>query len=53
MNNGDETFTEKSSSIGLNHLGASMNLNFADIDGDGDLDAYLATTTKLPPCFAA
>ena len=49
MNNGDETFTEKSSSIGLNHLGASMNLNFADIDGDGDLDAYLATTTKLPP----
>ena len=49
INNGDETFTEKSKTIGLNHIAASMNLNFADIDGDTDLDAYLVTTTKLPP----
>ena len=49
INNGDETFTEKSKTIGLDHVAASMNLNFADIDGDTDLDAYLVTTTKLPP----
>ena len=49
INNGDETFTEKSKTIGLDHIAASMNLNFADIDGDTDLDAYLVTTTKLPP----
>ena len=48
INNGNGTFSDKSNELGLDHLGASMNMNFADVDGDGDLDAYLATTTKLP-----
>jgi hypothetical protein len=43
------TFTEAASKLGLDFNGASMTMAFADIDGDGDLDAYLATTAKQPP----
>ena len=49
INDGNGTFTNEASSLGLDFNGASMNLNFADIDGDQDLDAYLATTMRTPP----
>ncbi|MDA7649888.1 VCBS repeat-containing protein [Verrucomicrobiales bacterium] len=49
INDGKGTFTNKATSLGLDFNGASMNLNFADIDGDQDLDAYLATTMRTPP----
>jgi len=49
INEGNGTFTNQAKSLGLDFNGASMNLNFADIDGDQDLDAYLATTMRTPP----
>lgn len=49
INKGDGTFVNQAQSLGLDFNGASMNLNFADIDGDQDLDAYLATTMRTPP----
>jgi hypothetical protein len=49
INEGNGTFTNQASELGLDFNGASMNLNFADIDGDQDLDAYLATTMRTPP----
>ena len=35
--------------FGLAFNGASMTMAFADIDNDGDLDGYLATTAMPPP----
>ena len=49
INKGNGTFVDQAPSLGLDFNGASMNLNFADIDGDQDLDAYLATTMRTPP----
>ncbi|MEO1859271.1 MAG: VCBS repeat-containing protein, partial [Verrucomicrobiales bacterium] len=49
INKGNGTFVNQAKSLGLDFNGASMNLNFADIDGDQDLDAYLATTMRTPP----
>lgn len=46
---GKTTFAEVGASRGLNFNGGSMNLVFADMDLDGDLDAYLATTAVPPP----
>jgi enediyne biosynthesis protein E4 len=42
-------FTEQSDRFGLGFDGASMTMAFADIENDGDLDGYLATTAKAPP----
>ena len=49
INEGNGTFTNEATKLGLDFNGASMNLNFADIDGDQDLDAYLSTTMRTPP----
>ena len=41
INNGDLTFTEASSTYGLNITGLSVQAAFFDYDGDEDLDVYL------------
>jgi hypothetical protein len=46
---GKVQFTEQARRFGLEFTGASMTMAFADIDNDGDLDGYLATTALAPP----
>jgi hypothetical protein len=46
---GRSRFEEAAARYGLAYSGASMTMAFADIDNDGDLDGYLATTAKMPP----
>ena len=48
LNNNDGTFTEMAADMGLDYSGASIMTAFADIDNDGDLDAYLLTNRILP-----
>jgi hypothetical protein len=49
-NNGDGTFTDVSEQTGIAaHLGKGMSVAFADYDGDGFLDAFVANDTT--PAF--
>ena len=41
INNGDLTFSEKASELGLDDKGFSTHASFFDYDKDGDLDVYL------------
>jgi len=41
INNGDLTFTERASELGLDDKGFSTHASFFDYDNDGDLDVYL------------
>jgi hypothetical protein len=41
INNGDQTFTDRTKEYGLEHVGYSTQAAFFDYDGDGDLDMYL------------
>ena len=41
INNGDLTFTERASELGLDDKGFSTHASFFDYDKDGDLDVYL------------
>ncbi len=41
INNGDRTFTDRTTEYGLDHAGYSTQAVFFDYDGDGDLDMYL------------
>src|SRR5689334_22837032 len=41
INNGDGTFTDRTSEYGLDHAGYSTQALFFDYDGDGDLDMFL------------
>jgi hypothetical protein len=45
INGGDGTFTEEAAAFGLNFVGVSITMAFADYDRDGDLDAYLLTNS--------
>lgn len=49
LNNGSGKFTDQAKQLGLDYKGGSMMMSFADIDNDGDLDGYLATTAVAPP----
>ncbi len=45
-NNGDGTFTDVSEETGIaSHMGKGMSVSFADYDGDGFLDAFVANDT--------
>ena len=45
-NNGDGTFTDVSEQTGISqHMGKGMSVSFADYDGDGFLDAFVANDT--------
>ncbi len=45
-NNGDGTFTDVSQQMGISaHMGKGMSVSFADYDGDGYLDAFVANDT--------
>ena len=49
-NNGDGTFTDVSQETGITaHMGKGMSVSFADYDGDGFLDAFVANDTT--PAF--
>lgn len=49
-NNGDGTFTDVSQQTGIAaHLGKGMSVSFADYDGDGFMDAFVANDTT--PAF--
>ena len=49
-NNGDGTFTDVSQETGIAaHMGKGMSVSFADYDGDGYLDAFVANDTT--PAF--
>jgi hypothetical protein len=49
-NNGDGTFTDVSKETGIaGHMGKGMSVSFADYDGDGFLDAFVANDTT--PAF--
>jgi hypothetical protein len=41
VNNGDQTFTDRTEDYGLTHVGYSTQAAFFDYDADGDLDMYL------------
>ncbi|MGQ0713742.1 MAG: VCBS repeat-containing protein [Gemmatimonadaceae bacterium] len=41
INNGDRTFTDRTTEYGLQHEGYSTQAAFFDYDADGDLDMYL------------
>jgi len=49
LNDGTGKFTDRAKDLGLDFKGGSMMMSFADIDNDGDLDGYLATTAVAPP----
>ena len=49
INDGHGKFTDRAAEFGLAYNGGSMMMSFADIDNDGDLDGYLATTAVAPP----
>lgn len=45
-NNGDGTFTDVSKETGISeHMGKGMSVSFADYDGDGFVDAFVANDT--------
>lgn len=49
INNGDGTFHEAAEDYGLDHAGHTIQANFFDYDGDGDLDVYLLNNSNTSP----
>ncbi|MBI3138397.1 MAG: VCBS repeat-containing protein [Sphingobacteriales bacterium] len=48
INNGNTTFTEKSSAYGLDFAGLTTQTAFFDYDHDGDLDCYILNQSAHP-----
>lgn len=48
INNGNETFTEKSKAYGLDFAGYTTQSGFFDYDRDGDLDCYILNQSQRP-----
>ena len=48
INNGNNTFVERSSEYGLDLVGLSTQAAFFDYDHDGDLDCYILRHSKKP-----
>ncbi len=49
INQGDGTFVERAAEAGLDFVGSSVMMLFADYDVDGDLDGYLLTNQNNKP----
>jgi len=49
INNGDQSFTEQASSLGLNDKGFSIQATFFDFDNDGLLDVYIVNQPPSIP----
>src|SRR5436190_5493566 len=47
INNGDDTFTDRTDEYGLGFSGYSTQAAFFDYDGDGDLDMYLLNSSTF------
>ncbi|WP_139955935.1 VCBS repeat-containing protein [Flavicella sediminum] len=48
INNGDNTFTEKAASYGIDDAGISIQSTFFDYDNDGLLDLFVANYPNVP-----
>jgi len=48
INSGNGSFEDVTEKVGLRFKGANVKMAFADIDNDGDLDAYLVTNRLEP-----
>lgn len=47
INNGDNTFSEKASELGLADSNRTIQSSFFDYDNDGDLDVYISNTPDI------
>jgi hypothetical protein len=52
INNGDETFTERSEKFGLDNSERTRHATFIDYDKDGDLDLYLLNQPPNPGSYS-
>lgn len=51
MGQGDGTFTDQASELGLNHVGQGRGISCFDYDRDGDIDIVIANNTGSPSLF--
>jgi len=49
LNDGNGDFTDVTDSAGINRFTMSEGASFGDLDGDGDLDAYVSIARRLEP----
>ena len=51
MSNGDGTFTERASELGIRHTGQGRGVVCADYDGDGRVDIFIANHGAAPTVY--
>ena len=51
MSNGDGTFTERSSALGIDHTGQGRGVVCTDYDGDGGVDIFVANLGAAPTVY--